>query len=88
MTLSPIMVRPMEVRYVDDRCGGSFVADSGGRLQCPYCGGYEVGRMYLASLGLDSCECRLCRARWDEDPANGEFRGRGHADSVIAPRER
>jgi len=34
---------------------------------CPYCDGYQVDRMYLASIGMDSCQCRSCGARWDED---------------------
>ena len=57
------------------------------RMGCPICGAYEVSRLYLASLRLDSCECRACAARWDEELATGEFRSRparamsGSADS-------
>jgi len=47
-----------------------------GRLRCPYCDSYEVDRLYLASLRVDSCVCTSCGARWDEDAATGEFRGR------------
>ena len=47
-----------------------------GRLQCPYCDSYEVDRLYLASLRIDSCVCTSCGARWDEDTTTGEFRGR------------
>ena len=47
-----------------------------GRLQCPYCDSYEIDRLYLASLRVDSCVCSSCGARWDEDAATGEFRGR------------
>lgn len=47
-----------------------------GRLQCPYCDSYEVDRLYLASLRIDSCVCTSCGARWDEDTSTGEFRGR------------
>lgn len=47
-----------------------------GRLQCPYCDAYEIDRLYLASLGVDSCVCASCGARWDEDAVTGEFRGR------------
>ncbi len=47
-----------------------------GRLRCPYCDSYEVDRLYLASLRVDSCICASCGARWDEDTATGEFQGR------------
>ncbi len=50
--------------------------DQGGRLQCPFCDSYEIDRLYLASLRVDSCVCTSCGARWDEDAATGEFRGR------------
>jgi hypothetical protein len=56
-------------------------------FQCPYCESFEVDRLYLASLGLDSCACLACGARWDEDAESGEFRGRGRKSSVLAPRE-
>ena len=54
---------------------------------CPYCKGTEVARLYLGSVHLDSCECRGCGARWDENPATGEFRGRATRASVMTPRE-
>ena len=54
---------------------------------CPYCGSFEVDRLYLASLGLDSCACLSCGARWDEDATSGEFRGRASQSSVLAPRD-
>lgn len=50
--------------------------DADGRLCCPYCDSYEVDRLYLASLRVDSCVCASCGARWDEDTATGAFRGR------------
>jgi hypothetical protein len=37
---------------------------------------YEVQRLYLGSLHLDSCECASCGARWDQDPRSGAYRGR------------
>ena len=55
-------------------------------LRCPYCEAYGVQRLYLASVGLDSCECTNCAARWDEDLGTGASRGRGSARSVVAPR--
>jgi transcription elongation factor Elf1 len=54
---------------------------------CPYCEAFEVDRLYLASLKLDSCVCLACGARWDEDTASGEFRGRASRFSVVAPPE-
>jgi transcription elongation factor Elf1 len=56
-------------------------------FQCPYCESYEVDRLYLASLKLDSCVCLACGARWDEDVTSGEFRGRASRSSVLTPRE-
>jgi hypothetical protein len=63
------------------------VGADAGHFQCPYCDSFEVDRLYLASLRLDSCVCLTCSARWDEDPASGEFRGRASRSSVMAPRE-
>jgi transposase-like protein len=58
-----------------------------GHLQCPFCEAYEVERLYLGSLHIDSCTCQSCGARWDEDAGTGRYRGRAHVDSVIAPRQ-
>jgi len=55
-------------------------------LQCPYCEAYSVSRLYLATLGLDSCECTACGARWDEEQGSGAFRGRASRSSVVLPR--
>ena len=63
------------------------LSEDPGHLACPFCGAYEVERLYLASLALDSCVCTTCGARWDEDAASGEFRGRASQSSVLAPRE-
>ena len=35
-------------------------SDDEGRLCCPYCDSYEVDRLYLASLRVDSCVCASC----------------------------
>lgn len=56
--------------------------------RCPYCDADDVARLYLASVQLDSCECRTCGARWDEDPTSGSFRGRASRASVVVPRDR
>ena len=59
------------------------VHDEVGRLKCPYCEAYGVTRLFLATVRLDSCECSECGARWDEEPATGQFRGRGGRQSII-----
>lgn len=63
-------------------------ADESGRLQCQFCGSYSVGRMYLASTGVDSCECQTCGARWEEERASGRYLGRGGSHSIITKRHR
>lgn len=57
--------------------------ESRGHLQCPFCESYEVERLYLASVRVDSCACSSCGARWDEDPVTGEYRGRPSKESVF-----
>jgi hypothetical protein len=56
-------------------------------LRCPFCETYEVERLYLASLRLDSCACASCGARWDEDPVTGDYKGRSGKETVATPRE-
>lgn len=68
----------------DGAAGGTGARD--GRFQCPYCNSYEVARMFLASVNLDSCECTSCGARWDEDCGSGAYKGRGNRASVLMPR--
>ena len=63
-----------------------MTAEGSKRLQCPYCEGYEVDRVYLASLQLDACACVDCGARWDERTSTGEFVGRGSSATVFTPR--
>lgn len=56
-------------------------------MQCPFCGEYDVERLFLASLDLDVCACDACGARWDEHRRNGGYAGRGSRASVLAPRD-
>ena len=65
---------------------GDPVESADGHLACPFCESYEVDRLYLASLDLDTCECQGCGARWDEDRSSGAYRGRASQASVITPR--
>lgn len=67
--------------------GTQKMNDDSGHLQCPFCGAYEVDRLYLGSLHIDACTCDGCGARWDEDAGTGRYRGRGSGQSVIAPRQ-
>ena len=59
------------------------MSDDPGHLQCPFCNCYEVSRLYLASLRMDSCACLSCGARWDEHVESGDFAGRGSQASVL-----
>jgi hypothetical protein len=58
----------------------------GGKLSCPFCAGYEISRLYIASIDVDACECASCGARWEEERASGEYRGRSPKASVLLPR--
>lgn len=59
--------------------------EQAGHLQCPFCETYEVERLYLASLRLDSCTCGSCGARWDEDTVTGDYRGRSFELGGLRP---
>ncbi|HUR77705.1 MAG TPA: hypothetical protein VMZ22_07145 [Acidimicrobiales bacterium] len=56
-------------------------------LACPFCSGYAVGRLYVASTDLDSCECLACGARWDEERGTGAYRGRSDRASALIHRD-
>ena len=62
------------------------MSDNPGHLQCPFCLSYDVARLYLASLRLDSCACSSCAAQWDEDALTGAYKGRASRESVVTPR--
>ena len=62
------------------------VSTPAGHLQCPFCSGYEVDRLYLASLDVDSCACSACGARWDEKHDTGDFVGRGSKATIFTRR--
>src|SRR3546814_12984492 len=66
-------------RYPPGQTGGSVLAAierEHGHLRCPFCEAYEVERLYLATLRLDSCPTHSYWARWAEDPARATSRGR------------
>lgn len=77
--------RPLRFDPIDSTAQAE---DRGGRLRCPFCSSYDVRRLFLASVRLDSCECTTCSARWDEEPDTGIYRGRGARGSIVVPRER
>ena len=54
---------------------------------CPFCASYDVTRLYVGLVHVDSCECAACGARWDEDSRSGRYRGRGERASVLMPRQ-
>lgn len=68
--------------------GAADQSDDAGRFQCPFCNSYDVSRLFVASLRMDSCECSSCGARWDELAGSGEYRGRATKSSVLLPRKR
>lgn len=59
-----------------------------GRFGCPFCRAFEVDRLYVATLGADSCECRACGGRWDEARDTGRRLGPADGSSVLAPRRK
>ena len=54
---------------------------------CPFCASYDVLRMYVGLVNVDSCECAACGSRWDEDSRSGRYRGRSERSSVLMPRQ-
>lgn len=62
------------------------MSDPSSPLQCPFCGAWEVDRLYLGTVNLDACTCMACGSRWDQDAATGAYRGRGSHQSIVAPR--
>lgn len=69
-----------------DRAAESESKDSS-RFRCPYCGSYDIARLFIATVRLDSCECSACGARWDEEAGTGQYRGRSSRSSVLLPRD-
>ena len=61
--------------------------EHGGHLCCPFCNSYDVVRLFIASINVDSCECSSCGARWDEDRGSGEYLGRADRASVLMRRQ-
>ena len=70
------------------KVGETATPHDNGHLTCPFCTSYDVTRMFVASINVDSCECASCGARWDEEQGSGEYRGRGESASVLLPRSR
>lgn len=66
---------------------GSEPNKGNAHFQCPFCNSYDVARLFVASVNIDTCECVGCGARWDEDCGTGEYRGRADRASVLMPRQ-
>ncbi|MBW3555390.1 MAG: hypothetical protein KY454_00480 [Actinobacteria bacterium] len=62
------------------------MSEDPGHLQCPFCNSYDVNRLFLGGLNVDTCDCSSCGARWDQDSHSGEYRTRGRCSSVLFPR--
>lgn len=71
-----MLVRYPRGQFVKPNTSEVDVGGTPNRQGCPFCEGFEVERLYLASLRFDSCRCTACGARWDECPKSGEYLGR------------
>ena len=58
-----------------------------GHLACPHCAAYDVERLFVASLRMDSCHCLTCGRRWDEELDTGHRRRPTGRASVLIQRE-
>jgi transposase-like protein len=56
-------------------------------MSCPVCGSYDVSRLFIASVGVDSCVCEECGATWEESRGSGAYVGRSTGASVVLRRE-
>ena len=52
-------------------------------MQCPFCLSYDVARLFVASLAIDSCQCASCGGHWDEERDSGRYRGRSDGTSIL-----
>jgi len=74
------------LKKVPERAAHHRRGSDTGHLTCPFCHSYDVARMFVGSVNVDSCECLSCGARWDEDNKSGEYKGRAQRASVLLPR--
>ena len=65
----------------------AFLAAPKRHLCCPFCGSYDVERLYIGSRAVDCCECVACGAGWEESAVTGTYRGRVSRTSVAIPGE-
>ena len=54
-------------------------------MTCPFCGSYDVERLYVGSRAVDCCACVACGAEWEESAVTGAYRGRVSSASVAIP---
>ena len=59
----------------------------GAHFQCPFCNSFDVDRLYVGVVKVDSCACASCGATWDEERGAGRSRYVARADSVLLAAE-
>jgi transcription elongation factor Elf1 len=57
--------------------------ESGVHFQCPFCNSYDVDRLYVGAVNVDSCACAACGSRWDEECSRERSRYRARSDSIL-----
>jgi hypothetical protein len=57
----------------------------GVHFQCPFCNSFDVDRLYVGAVKVDSCACASCGARWDEECGVARTRYVGRPDSILMP---
>ena len=68
-----------------DADGEAFPATPKKHMTCPFCGSYDVERLYVGSRAVDCCACVACGAEWEESAVTGAYRGRVSSASVAIP---
>ena len=59
----------------------------GAHFQCPFCNSYDIDRLFVGAVNVDSCACASCGAQWDEQRGAGRNRYVARADSVLLAAE-
>jgi transposase-like protein len=57
--------------------------EPGVHFQCPYCNSYDVDRLYVGTVKVDSCACASCGSRWDEECGGDRGRYEARPDSIL-----
>lgn len=59
-----------------------------GHLQCPFCHAYDVSRLFVATLAVDSCRCMTCGSTWEEHWGSGRYHRPSEQTSILVPEDR